>query len=42
MGAALGYFTAKTILRLHEKKSNFTVVPMTDGQYSGIGFSGNF
>ncbi len=42
LGAALGYFTAKTILRLHEKKSNFTVVPMTDGQYSAIGFSGNF
>lgn len=42
LGAALGYFTAKTIIRLHKKKSNFAVVPMTNGQYSAIGFAGNF
>ena len=42
LGAALGYFTAKTIIRLHKKKSDFVVVPMTDGQYSAIGFFGNF
>jgi membrane-associated phospholipid phosphatase len=42
LGAALGYFTAKAIIRLHKKKSNFIVIPMTDGQYSGLGFAAKF
>jgi membrane-associated phospholipid phosphatase len=42
LGAALGYLTAKAIIRLHKKKSNFAVIPMTDGQYCGFGLAGNF
>ena len=43
-GAALGYFTAKTLLRLHnnEKGQHFTIYPRADSRGGGIVLSKNF
>lgn len=41
MGAAIGYFTAKTITKLHKKKK-IAVMPMIDGQTKAIGLIWNF
>ena len=38
IGSAIGYFTAKTILSLHDSKkdSSITIIPMTDGKNSSV------
>ncbi len=43
-GAALGYFTSKTILRLHNNKKgqHFTIYPRADSRGGGILLSKNF
>tara|TARA_B100000676_G_C18033267_1_gene820133 strand:- start:646 stop:1608 length:963 start_codon:yes stop_codon:yes gene_type:complete len=43
-GAALGYFTSKTILRLHNNKKDqqFTIYPRADSRGGGIILSKNF
>ena len=43
-GAALGYFTAKTLLRLHNNKKgqHFTIYPRADSRGGGIVLSKNF
>ena len=43
-GAALGYFTSKTILRLHNNKKgqHFTIYPRADSRGGGIVLSKNF
>ena len=43
-GAALGYFTSKTILRLHNNKKgqHFTIYPRADSRGGGIMLSKNF
>jgi membrane-associated phospholipid phosphatase len=41
-GSAIGYFTAKTIVRLHKKGSKFAVTPMMTGQGLGLVISYKF
>jgi len=38
LGSALGYFTAKAVIGLHNRKENrnLTVQPMFDGEYAGL------
>jgi len=44
IGAALGYFTSKTLLRLHNNKKgqHFTIYPRADSRGGGIVLSKNF
>ena len=44
LGAALGYFTSKTLLRLHNNKKgqHFTIYPRADSRGGGIVLSKNF
>ena len=44
IGAALGYFTSKTLLRLHNNKKgqHFTIYPRADSRGGGIMLSKNF
>jgi membrane-associated phospholipid phosphatase len=41
-GAAIGYFTAKTIVKLHKKGSRFAVAPAMTGQGPGLVISYKF
>lgn len=36
VGSAIGYFTAKAIMSLHRKKTNFAVMPAVGGRHAGI------
>ncbi|MFL2948615.1 MAG: phosphatase PAP2 family protein [Nitrospinales bacterium] len=44
IGAALGYFTSKTLLRLHNNKKgqHFTIYPRADSRGGGIVLSKKF
>jgi len=42
LGSTVGYFTAKTIVRLHKKKSNYVIVPITDGRCNAVAIAWRF
>jgi membrane-associated phospholipid phosphatase len=39
VGSAIGYLTAKTIVRLHKEKSTFLILPLTDGGNHSLSIS---
>ncbi len=42
LGSAIGYFTAKAVMALHQKKSNVQITPMMGGKSQGLAISFEF